>query len=171
VRRLIAQKERLGELRSGLGKLLVASKGRMQGHQRSQMPTVPRFADGGLLERHTPQLQRTFPIVLTGVRAIVKDWGPLNGFPFMDLTAKRGSKLSNEQKAHACKRFVAGKSYQALAREFGIGETTMFEIVRTWGPENGYPYIPRSSRSVQMAKTENRKPGGSAGPHQGDLFD
>ena len=60
VKRLCSQRERLGELRSKQRKLLVASRGRMRGHQKSQTPTVPRFADGEPLEKHTPRSQRIF---------------------------------------------------------------------------------------------------------------
>ena len=90
-----------------------------------------------------------YPLGLTGIRAVVKDWGPLNGFPFQSMTAKRGTKLTDDQKAVACKRCAAGESYLALAREFAVGETTMFEIIRRWGPENGFPYASRVDSPVQ----------------------
>jgi group I intron endonuclease len=34
-------------------------------------------------------ISATYPVGLTGVRAIIKDWGPSNGFPFLKIVAKR----------------------------------------------------------------------------------
>lgn len=79
-----------------------------------------------------------FPVGLTGVRAICADWGPLNGFPFGKIVAKRGSKLSDETRREICRSHRQGVIYRDLAARYGVSETTIHSVVRAWGATNGF---------------------------------
>jgi group I intron endonuclease len=84
-------------------------------------------------------ISRDFPIVLTGVRAICKDWGPMNGFPFIEVVAKRASKkLDDNKRSEICNAYLTGTTISLLATEFNVGETTIHTTLRQWGPANGY---------------------------------
>ena len=76
--------------------------------------------------------------MLTGIRAICEDWGPLNGFPFNRLVAKRKSKLSDQDKVEICKAYQGGLKMGPLSKKFNVGETTIHTVLRVWGPANGF---------------------------------
>jgi group I intron endonuclease len=83
-------------------------------------------------------IAKDFPLVLTGIRAICEDWGPLNGFPFNRLVAKRKSKLSDQDKVEICKAYQGGLKMGPLSKKFNVRETTIHTVLRVWGPVNGF---------------------------------
>lgn len=73
-----------------------------------------------------------FPLGLTGVRAVCTDWGPLNGFPFQQVIAKRRSKLSDEQREEICQAHRNGATYKELAARYAVSETTIHTVIKVW---------------------------------------
>lgn len=83
-------------------------------------------------------IAKDYPLVLTGVRAICEEWGPSNGYSFKKISAKRKSKLSNDDKISICKAYSAGEKMASLSKKFNVGETTIHTVLRVWGPANGF---------------------------------
>jgi len=84
------------------------------------------------------EISEKYPLGLTGIRAICQTWGPLNGFPFLKIDAKRKTKLSDKSKHDVCKQYSEGLPMSTLAAQYQVGETTIHTILRKWGPENSY---------------------------------
>jgi hypothetical protein len=91
------------------------------------------------------KIAQDFPISLTGVRAIVQTWGPENGFPFKKVVAQSShrQKLDAGQRNRICRAYIENRaSMKQLAAKYSVGETTIYETIRSWGPKNGYIYDP-----------------------------
>lgn len=50
------------------------------------------------------------------------------------------SKFTNAQRSDICKRRAQGESYKSIGDSFGKGFSTIANICKNWGPENGYPF-------------------------------
>ncbi len=83
-----------------------------------------------------------YPLGLTGIRAVVKTWGPQNGYPFNSIVASKDivTKLSDKDRKAICKLHSKGISVQVLAKDYSVGETTAYTVLTVWGPANGFPY-------------------------------
>lgn len=63
----------------------------------------------------------------------------------MDRITARGekamaSKFTDEQRLEICQRRANGDSYKSIGESFGKGFSTIANICKTWGPENGFPF-------------------------------
>lgn len=84
-----------------------------------------------------------YPIGLTGIRAVVKDWGPLNGYPFIRQVATKSKylKLSDKDRKAICKRRNKGETLASITEDYPVGMTSILTVLSSWGPLNGYPYV------------------------------
>ncbi|SDY70194.1 hypothetical protein [Citreimonas salinaria] len=88
-------------------------------------------------------ISEDFPLGLTGVRAVAKDWGPLNGFPFEKIVAHSDhrSKLTDDQRREIIGRHRNGDTITKLAEAFEVGATTIYWTISEWRPRNDLPYV------------------------------
>ena len=95
------------------------------------------------------EIAKSYPIVLTSVRAIVETWGPLNGFEFIKQIGKSDLKkvTSDQNKLRICKAYSSGSSAKEIAKHFSLCEQTIYNFISKWGPKNGIPYIKRRKKT------------------------
>lgn len=90
-------------------------------------------------------IARDVSLKLTGVRAVVLHWGPLNGYPFLRVVAASNhrAKLTDKDRMTIIARYNGGEAIAALASAFNVGATTIYMTVSDWGPKHGFPYLRR----------------------------
>jgi uncharacterized protein (DUF433 family) len=90
-----------------------------------------------------------YPIKLTGVRAVCKDWGPNNGYPFEAKIGKSDRKkvVSPETKTAICKEYSEGISVTSLAADYNLSFQMIYTYLAEWGPNHNIPY--KKQRSDQ----------------------
>ena len=83
-----------------------------------------------------------YPIKLTGVRAVCKDWGPDNGYPFEAKIGKSDRKktISPETKTAICKEYSEGISATKLAAKYSLSFQMVYTYLAEWGPNHNIPY-------------------------------
>ncbi|WP_319467011.1 NUMOD3 domain-containing DNA-binding protein [uncultured Pseudodesulfovibrio sp.] len=158
LKRFAPQREarKLAEAQERERKAIIREEKRLAGAFRGENGRASKVSDAERAEickrralgESYKSISNDYPLGLTGVRAVVQTWGPVNGFPMKQIFAKSNHRevLTPVQRASICRRFAAGEKYQELAKEFEIGETTAYETLRTWGPANGFPYTPSRRR-------------------------
>ena len=84
-----------------------------------------------------------YELTLTGVRAVCKEWGPLNGYEFTAQIGKSSLKkvTSALDKTAICKAYVEGDSAIFLAKKYSLSVGTIYQFLSEWGPQCGIKYI------------------------------
>ena len=74
------------------------------------------------------------------------------------LSANRqfNHEFNKEQKAVMCAEIYGGKTYRAVARDWGTGPSTVYKIFKRWKAAQSLEKKPRSGRPAKLTKAEIR---------------
>ena len=53
----------------------------------------------------------------------------------------RASKFTQHEREDICARRMEGETYSSIGKSYGKGVSTIRNVCKVWGPENGYPFL------------------------------